>query len=97
MSQDVSRDAEKILADWLNTNFTRWVWSILQLAAEPSEMRQLQETVDETNKRRFVLKYIKPLMTIGWLKMIISDKPMSKLHRYRLIPKGKHILSIIGQ
>lgn len=97
VSQDVSQDDEKILADWLNTNSTKQVWSILKLAAEPSEMRQLQETVGETNKRRFALKYIKPLISIGWLEMTIPDKPTSKLQRYRLTTQGKHILSIIGK
>ncbi len=97
MSQDVSQDDENILADWLNTNSTKQVWSILKLAAEPSEMRQLQETVGETNKRRFALKYIKPLISIGWLEMTIPDKPTSKLQRYRLTTQGKHILSIIGK
>ena len=97
MSQDVSQDDENILADWLNTNSTKQVWSILKLAAEPSEMRQLQETVGETNKRRFALKYIKPLISIGWIEMTIPDKPTSKLQRYRLTTQGKHILSIIGQ
>lgn len=97
MSQDVSQDDENILADWLNTNSTKQVWSILKLAAEPSEMRQLQETVGETNKRRFALKYIKPLISIGWLEMTIPDKPTSKLQRYRLTIQGKHILSIVGK
>lgn len=97
MSQDVSQDVEKILMDWLNTNSTKRVWSILKLAVEPSEMRQLQEAVRETNKRRFVLKYIKPLISIGWLEMTIPDKPTSKLQKYRLTPTGKSILSVIGQ
>ena len=95
MSQDVSQDAEKILTAWLDANVAQKVGAILQQANTPSEMRQLQETVGETNKRRLVLKYIKPLIAIGWLEMTIPDKPTSKLQRYRLTPTGKYILAML--
>ena len=76
-------------------NVAQKVGAILQQANTPSEMRQLQETVGETNKRRLVLKYIKPLIAIGWLEMTIPDKPTSKLQRYRLTPTGKYILAML--
>ena len=44
--------------------------------------------MNNTDRTKFRRKYIQPLLEDGILEQTISDKPNSKLQKYRLTEKG---------
>ncbi len=61
------------------------------LATIKGEMRReaLQSVLGLLDRKSFRERYLKPPLADGLIEMTISDKPNSRLQKYRLTPKGK--------
>jgi len=59
------------------------------------EMRldDLMFKLSQTNKNRFLQSCIRPLMTLGWLKRTIPDKPNSGKQKYTLTETGRGLIA----
>ncbi|MDO4511275.1 MAG: hypothetical protein Q4B68_05595 [Bacteroidales bacterium] len=89
LSQDLSQDVYQAIEKLKAPESLRIVTILLLVAQCPVKLGQLQKETTEKNRSRFVSKYIKPLLALGWLQRTIPDKPTSKNQAY-------HISSIIA-
>jgi Fic family protein len=54
----------------------------------------LQDALDLQDRKSFRERYLKPALTDGLIEMTIPDKPNSRLQKYRLTDKGRHLLQM---
>ena len=64
------------------------------LAAFHGEMGReaLQSVLGLSDRKSFRERYLKPALADGLIEMTIPDKPNSRLQKYRLTDKGRHVL-----
>jgi hypothetical protein len=53
----------------------------------------LQQALGLKHRDSFVEVYVQPALEAGLIEMTIPDKPKSRLQKYRVIDKGKALLS----
>lgn len=83
MSHDVSHDEKNAIASLKDAENLRIVIILLFMALEPVKLERLMQEAKETNRSRFVNRFIKPLISLGWLQRTLPDKPKSKNQAYR--------------
>ncbi len=59
----------------------------------PLSRRELQQVLGVVDREHFRKAHIEPLITAGWLRRTIPDKPNSRLQRYRTTPAGEAALA----
>ncbi|MEW6599824.1 MAG: Fic family protein [Nitrospirota bacterium] len=55
-------------------------------------IQDIQKKFKWTNRTKFRNRFINPLLREGLMEMTISDKPNSRLQKYRLTEKGRALL-----
>jgi hypothetical protein len=66
----------------LSPQVTPQVTAVLKAARQPHSREELQRILGK-ELRHFQKAQFEPLLAPGWLEMTISDKPRSRLQRYR--------------
>lgn len=66
---------------------------ILHLLTTPSKRGDVLEAIGLRNKTANFDRYLKPLLQIGWIEMMIPEKPTSSRQQYRLTEKGRRLLN----
>lgn len=86
VSQDMSHDEKNAVFCLKETESLRLIIILLFMALEPVKMEKLMHEAKETNRSRFVKRYIKPLLHLGWLQRTLPNKPTSKNQAYLTSP-----------
>ncbi len=58
--------------------------------------RQIQEKLGLKDEKHFRQNYQQPAVAQGLIEMTIPDKPNSRLQKYKITPKGRLIVEIVG-
>jgi ATP-dependent DNA helicase RecG len=64
------------------------VKQLLIALTDAMSREELQSALRITNKKYFLVNYVKPAIVAGLIEMTIPDKPNSKYQKYRLTRKG---------
>lgn len=66
----------------LNENIDTKQDKILEFCKEPKTTKEIMAYLGLKDRRKFYLKYMRPLLDSGKLKMTIPDKPNTKNQKY---------------
>lgn len=69
---------------------------VLKAATEVQSLAALLEKCGWTNRAKFQVAVVKPLLAAGLLEMTIPDKPRSSRQRYRTTRAGMELLKENG-
>jgi ATP-dependent DNA helicase RecG len=72
---------------------TPQVISLLESARTALTREELQKAVGLRDREHFRKAYLEPLLSAGWLEMMIPDKPRSSKQRYRTTDIGRKVLA----
>lgn len=59
---------------------------------EPRSAKEIMRNIGLKHWKTFQEKYLNPLIDADFLERTIPDKPQSRLQKYRLTNKGRHIM-----
>jgi len=62
---------------------------VLRFCEQPRKASEIQALVGVKHRQTFRENYLNALIAKGWLERTISDKPKSRLQRYRTTKEGK--------
>jgi DNA-binding MarR family transcriptional regulator len=65
---------------------------LVAIVDAPCSREELQEAVGIKDREHFRKAYLEPLLTVAWIERTISEKPTSRLQKYRLTEKGRRLL-----
>lgn len=66
--------------------------AILRLCQAEASLVELMRVVGRSDRTKFRVRFVRPLLEAGLLEMIIPDKPNSRLQKYRLTARGSALL-----
>jgi len=70
---------------------------VMTKALYPQDRETFFKTIGVTNQRKNYLKFILPLVNIGWLSLTIPDKPTSPYQKYITTLKGRLLLKLLSK
>ncbi len=84
-------------APQVNPQVTPQVKLLLGVMQGEMARTELQRFLDLRDRKSFRERYLLPALTEGLIEMTISDKPNSRLQKYRLTAKGRHWIEEQGE
>lgn len=92
-SNQVRNQANQIILDELHDK----VKLILDFLDVPKKRAEILEHIELSNQTKNKVKYLDPLVKLGWIALTIPNKPTHQDQKYQLRPKGKMLLKILNQ
>jgi ATP-dependent DNA helicase RecG len=91
-TEGVRRTKAGLRSEQVTEQVTEQVAAILDVARVPRTRAEPQEVSGLKHRPHFIKAYLEPLLTAGWLEMMIPDKPRSSKQRYRTTELGLKML-----
>lgn len=73
----------KSIKENTTTQVTPQVEKLLSVLKGEMSRVEIQENLNLSDKKNFVMNYLQPALELGLIEMTIPDKPNSRLQRYR--------------
>lgn len=92
-----SNQASNQVVEIINSEIHDRVKEMLELLSTKLKREQLFEKMELSNQTKNILKYLDPLIKIGWIEKEFPDKKTNPNQTYQTSESGKKILSLISK